>query len=201
MCTAFRRLLESKGVRAGKTAVLVGGADPNVFAGHERGSGLVGLCSAFYPRKSPDLISEVVRALPHRSFLLLGRHWHQYSRMPELLALPNFRYVEAPYDDYPKYYGAMDVFLSAATVEGGPIPLLEAMMSNAVPVAAATGFAPDLIDDQKNGFLFPPGAPAATVAALVDSAYALRVHVRRSVEQFTWDRFASQARELLVGCP
>ena len=50
MCTEFRRLLESKGLRAGKSAVLVGGADPNVFAGHERGGGVVGLCSAFYPR-------------------------------------------------------------------------------------------------------------------------------------------------------
>ena len=121
--------------------------------------------------------------------------------MSELLGLPNFRYVEAPYDEYPKYYRAMDVFLSAAAVEGGPIPLLEAMMSNAVPVAAATGFAPDLIEDEKNGFLFPPGAPVATVAALVESAHSVQVNVRRSVEHFTWDRFASQAQELLVGRP
>ncbi len=51
-------------------------------------------------------------------------------------------------------YSTFDVFLSISNLEGGPIPLVEAMMSNAVPVASRTGFAPDLIQHGENGFIF-----------------------------------------------
>ena len=198
MCTQFRSLLESKGLNRNKSVVLFAGADSNFFPFHERGGGVVGFCSAFYPRKSPDLVLEIVRAMPHRRFLLLGRNWNQYERMAELCECHNFEYVEAPYAEYPRYYGDMDVFVSAATLEGGPIPLLEAMMCNVVPVASTTGFAPDLIEHGKNGFLFSAGCQLAIVVEYIESAFALDTNVRASVEHLTWDRFAENVSDLVV---
>ena len=33
--------------------------------------------------------------------------------------MPNFRYVEAEYEDYPSYFSGFDVFLSLSEIEGG----------------------------------------------------------------------------------
>jgi glycosyltransferase involved in cell wall biosynthesis len=78
-------------------------------------------------------------------------------------------------------------------LEGGPIPLLETMMCNAVPVASRTGFAPDLIRHGENGFLFDVEAGASTIAPLIDSAFALDdTDVRATVLDYSWDRFAQR---------
>ena len=54
---------------------------------------------------------------------------------------------------YPDLYSKMDVFVSPSILEGGPVPILESMMSNCVPVASKTGFCPDIINHGQNGFL------------------------------------------------
>src|SRR5262249_30654954 len=149
--------------------------DPEMFKRRERtGAGAIGFSSAYYDRKSPDTVLGLVQLLPHRQFILVGRGWEAYPRFAELQAAPNFRYAAAPFSEYPKIYAEMDVFVSPALVEGGPIPVLETMMCNVVPVASRTGFGPDLIRHGENGFLFDVGAPAEVIAPLVEQAFALR---------------------------
>ena len=84
----------------------------------------------------------------------------------------------------------MDVFLSPSAVEGGPLPLLEAMASNCVPVTSRTGFAPDVITHGQNGFLFDAGATTAEVCALVESAFRVTTDIRSTVAHLTWERYA-----------
>ncbi|WP_075216459.1 glycosyltransferase [Mongoliimonas terrestris] len=189
-CAANRDLWLQRGLPEEKTCVVLGGADAEMFRAHERGSGVVGLSSSFYERKNPDGLMEIVRLLPHRRFHLIGRHWEQYALFEELRSAPNFRYITVPYERYPEHYGRFDVFLSMSTLEGGPIPLLEAMMSNAVPVASRTGFGPDLIRHGENGFLFDIGASAAEIAGLIDAAFDIRTDVRATVVDHTWETFA-----------
>lgn len=191
MNDALRRTLAASGVSERRLSVAVGAADWHAFQPHaRRPDGCVGLSSAYYARKSPDLVLDVVRALPGRRFKLLGQGWRRYPRFDELQALPNFEYVEAPYAEYPGHYASMSVFVSASQLEGGPIPLIEAMMSNVVPVASRTGFAPDLIEHGRNGLLFDVGAPAAEIAALIEQAYRLDADVRRTVRHCHWQPFA-----------
>lgn len=193
MNLALSRELAALGVASDKLSVEVGAADPRLYQPHTRQpDGKVGFCSAFYERKSPDLILEIVRRLPHRKFILLGRSWQKYKRFTELLSLPNFEYVETDYTDYPRYYAQMSVFVSASDLEGGPIPLLEAMMSNAVPVASNTGFAPDIINHGRNGFLFAVGATAEAVCPLIEESFALTCDVRDTVRHCSWDDFAKR---------
>ncbi len=187
------RYLHERGVQASKLAMILGGADPELFRRHARtGAGAIGFCSAFYERKRPQCVHDIADAFPDRQILLLGRFWQQWSGFAELSALPNFRYVEPEYSRYPSYYGRMDAFVSPAVLEGGPIPLLEAMMSNVVPVASDTGFAQDIIRHGDNGYIFPVDAPSPHIIDLVARALNNDRDVRATVEHLTWDRFAKQ---------
>jgi glycosyltransferase involved in cell wall biosynthesis len=187
--------LGTLGVPPRKLRVAVGAADSDTYRPHQRtADGDIGLCSAYYERKSPDLVLEITRRLPHRRVVLLGKGWHSYPRFAELAALPNFSYVDANYAEYPAHYGRMSVFVSASRLEGGPIPLLEAMMCNAVPVASRTGFAPDVIEHGRNGFLFDVDAPAELVCSLVEQAYTLAGDVSATVQHCDWKGFSARVR-------
>lgn len=198
MCSSLVTRLQGQGVASDHLTYAVGGVDLAIFQPHDRGGGCVGFCTAYYERKSPERVFEIVKQMPHRRFLLLGRKWEQYDKFAEMQALPNFTYVEAPYADYPTYYAQMDVFVSPAKLEGGPIPLLEAMAANAVPVASRTGFAPDVIEHGKNGFIFDVDSPVEAVCDLIESAYQLDGDIRSTVEQFSWQQFSHKIQALLT---
>jgi glycosyltransferase involved in cell wall biosynthesis len=195
-CESNRALWLERGLPEEKTAVILGAAEPKLFRFHERGRGVVGLSSSFYERKNPDCLLQVIKLLPHREFVLVGRKWNQYALFEEMKAQANFTYVNAPYSDYPDIYATFDVFLSMSTLEGGPIPLIEAMMSNAVPVASRTGFAPDLIRHGENGFIFDVNASPEVVANLIEAAFQLPANVRETVERFDWDNFSAEVVKL-----
>ena len=196
-CRQFVDLLRSKGVASDRTTSVLGGADPALFPTHARGNGKVGFCSAYYERKGPERILAIVRRMPHRNFLLVGRRWERYSGFADLRACPNFEYVEADYRDYPALYAQMDVFASVATLEGGPIPLIEAMMCNVVPVASRTGFAPEVIRHGENGFLFDTDAPIEVVCGLIDQAMALSGDIRATVLHCSWEAFSAKMVTLM----
>jgi glycosyltransferase involved in cell wall biosynthesis len=191
-CESNRKIWIERGLNPEKATVVLGAADPVLFRRHKRGGGVVGLSSSFYERKNPELMLNVVKMLQHRNFVLLGRHWNRYAGFEELLSLPNFTYLTLPYREYPRVYSTFDVFLSISSLEGGPIPLIEAMMCNAVPVASHTGFAPDVIEHGRNGFLFEIEDGADRVSDLIEQAFALDVDVRKTVEQFSWDHFSAE---------
>jgi glycosyltransferase involved in cell wall biosynthesis len=198
-CESNRQVWLDRGLPEEKSAVILGAADPTMFRFHERtGDGVVGLSSAFYERKNPDVLLDVIKRLPHRQFLLLGRNWNQFALFEEMRALPNFTYKTAAYREYGDIYSTFDVFLSISRLEGGPIPLVEAMMSNAVPVASRTGFAPELIRHGENGFLFDTNASAETIADMIESAYALTGNIRQTVEQLTWENLSASIVNLAV---
>ncbi len=188
----WQKWLVEHGVNEKKVKVVLGGADPEQFRHHERSGGAVGFVSKYYPRKNPDTMFEIVKRVPDKQFILVGRGWAQYPRFRELCALPNFRFVEADYAAYPALYGRMDVFVSVSTVEGGPIPLLEAMMSNVVPVVSRTGFAPDVVEHGKNGFLFEVDAPVGEIVSLIQEACEFKGNVRESVGHLTWENFTGE---------
>lgn len=199
MCGLFTELLKSWGVASGKIHTILLGADSDLFLGHKRGHGRIGFCSAYYARKNPSLVLGIVERLPHRQFVLVGRNWQDFERFDELIELPNLEYKEIEYADYPQFYGSLDVFVSPSRLEGGPMPLLEAMMSNVFPVASNTGHAPDLIADGVNGFLFEPDDSVEHICGLIECALQDTVtDIRSTVKQYTWQRFASQIRDLLL---
>ncbi|XZE19809.1 glycosyltransferase family 4 protein [Pirellulaceae bacterium SH449] len=197
MCSRWKNFLVEKGLEESRVQTITGAADPNMFLPHDRGGGKVGFCSAYYERKMPDRILEIARSLPEYHFVLMGRKWDEYPRYAELIGLPNLEYREAAYKDYPNFYRELDVFVSVSQLEGGPIPLLESMMSNVVPVASDTGFAPDVIEHGKNGFLFPADEPEVSrISDLVRQAMKLNGDVRKTVLSYSWENYAEQHAKL-----
>jgi glycosyltransferase involved in cell wall biosynthesis len=195
----YERLLNSWGVDPAKTTYILGGADPNFFQPHQRGNGVVGLCAAFHLRKEPDRVLAIIKAMPHRKFILLGKNWEQYEKFSELIGLPNFSYInQPPYQEYPQYYAQMDVYLSSSTIEGGTISLIEAMMSNVFPVVSDTGYNPDIITTGENGFIFDIDAPIEKICELIDHAFTLStVDIRKTVEHLSWQNFSLDVQKLL----
>jgi glycosyltransferase involved in cell wall biosynthesis len=168
--------------------VVLGAADTSMFVPHKRSEkGSVGFISAFYERKSPEKIYEIIKLMPHRKFILLGRGWSSWKKFKELSSLPNFTYSEPNYREYPSWYSKMSVFCTVSKLEGGPIPLLEAMFCNIVPVASRTGFAPDIIKHGSNGFLFDVDAPIIEICKLIDSAFEVHQEIYEISDSCNWE--------------
>ena len=207
MNSACAEMLQSLGLKPSKVQALAGAADRNIFTPVEfktREHPCIGFCLGFRghqhyrERKNYDLIIELIKIIDNADVMILGKNWHQYERFPELKKLPYFRYVEVSYEQYPAYYQQMDVFVSASKLEGGPIPLIEAMMCNVFPVVSNTGFALDVITHGKNGFLFDVDASPETIYSLIQQALTLRVDVRKTVEHLTWENFSREIQKAIA---
>lgn len=185
------------GFDARQVTYVIAGADETFFKYHERGNGAVGFSTAYYERKNPDMILELVERMPHRKFILLGKNWEKYPKYERLKASSNLMILEIPYSEFPEQYGRMDVFVSVSKLEGGPIPVIEAMMSNVVPVASRTGFVPDVVKHGENGFIFDTDASPDEVAGLIEKAFEMKSNVRQSALHLTWRNFSLNIQKFL----
>ena len=186
--------LTANGVVPQKLVLAIGAADPDIFRSHKRSAdGRIGFCSAFYSRKNPALLLEICKKITDKNIVLVGRGWEKFAGFGELLSMPNFEYIDSKYEDYPAIYATMSVFVSVSEIEGGPIPLLEAMFSNVVPVVSDTGFAQDIIEQGKNGYVFNlKSATVDEIADLISQAQFLSSDIRKTVVQYGWKNFSEQ---------
>ncbi len=195
----IKAYLIRSGVKPDILRVIHMATSSSFFYTHQRGTGSVGFCSSFHPRKNPDLILDLVKNMPNKAFCLIGRNWKNYEKFDTLLALPNFTYHNnVAYESYPDLYTKIDVFVSPSFLEGGPVPVLEAMMSNCVPVASNTGFSPDIITHGENGFLFDTNANYKDVMPLIEKAYLLTTNVRETVLEYTWQNCSKKIDNLFL---
>ncbi|HPD13616.1 MAG TPA: glycosyltransferase family 4 protein [Planctomycetota bacterium] len=81
----------------------------------------------------------------------------------------------------PLWYQAADFFCFGSYHEGCPNAILEALACGTPVVSTDVGAIPDLVEEERNGVLFPPGSAEAFVAAL-----------ERALAQ-PWDRSAIAA--------
>lgn len=195
------------GLEESRVSAVIGGADPDLFRSKLRAGRGVGIVGAYYERKNPDLVLALAKAMPETPFLLLAPTadevenklllWTHWPRLDEFVALENVRYVEAPYSEFPDYYDEFDIYLSVSKLEGGPIPLIEAMFANCVPVVTNTGFAEDVVTNGVNGYIVPLSASEDEFIAKLKSAIENDVDVRATVEHLTWSGFGHQIASVI----
>ena len=151
-------------------------------------------------RKNYDSIIDIIKSVDFCDVILLGKNWRDYDRFIEVADLPHFKYVECSYKEYPEYYAQMNVFVSVSNLEGGPVPMLEAMFCNVFPVMSSTGFAPDLITQNENGILFDVESKPEQIINQIKSGLALAedARVKSSVSELTWKNFARSVTKLLT---
>lgn len=192
------KIMMEYGVNQDKVTYVIAGADPEIFQPHQRtGEGAVGFCTAYYPRKAPERIVKIIKMLPHRKFILLGKDWETYGQFDELTACKNLSYIQTDYAQYADYYAQMDVFVSVATTEGGPIPLIEAMMCNVVPVATKTGFAPDLIIHGENGYLVEVDSAVEIICEYIEKAFENKTDIHKTCQNLTWQSFSENIHAIM----
>jgi len=150
--------------------------------------------SSYSNRKNYNLIIEIIKQVNFCDVILLGKNWKECDRFSEIKDLPNFTYVECSYREYPKYYRSMDIFVSVSKLEGGPVPMLEAMFCNVFPVVSKTGFATDLIKQDENGILFEANSSIEEIIKNIERGFSLieTKKVADSVKHLTWKRFAEK---------
>jgi glycosyltransferase involved in cell wall biosynthesis len=192
MSSVHARSLRRAGVSGRRLRVEIPGVDEQAFSSHERtGENAVLVSSAYYPRKAGEKWVEIARLLPDRQFVVVGRGWGASPLGGAIDALHNVRLLDdVPYAEYAAIYAGCDVYLSTSVLEGGPMPLLEAMMSNLVPVVSATGFAPDVVQHGTSGFLYPVRTRPAAIVPLIEAAFRSTADARAAVAHLTPKRYA-----------
>jgi glycosyltransferase involved in cell wall biosynthesis len=117
-------------------------------------------------RKGTDVFADAVmllhEKLPSTGALIVGPGWQELVRRfrDAGIACAWLPFVEEP-SGIPPLYQALDFYWVTARVEGGPVPLLEAMSSEICCLSTPVGLAREVVRDGINGFLLPMNDPAA----------------------------------------
>ncbi len=98
--------------------------------------------------------------LPNLATLIIGPGWQALAKN---IRQQGILCTQAPYEmtheHVAKFYSAMDIFWVTSRIEGGPVPLLEAMACGIPSISTPVGAALDLIHDSKNGFIVSFDSP------------------------------------------
>ena len=187
------------GVKKEKIEVIHIASCPETFYPHERNNGAVGFCCAYSSRKNPELIFNIIKNMPEKHFYIIGVLWENFDKYNELNSFKNFTYINnADYAEYPNLYNKIDTFISASFLEGGPVPLLEAMLSNCFPIVSKTGFCNDIIDHGVNGFLFDPHTNYKEVIKLIKQADLIHTNTRETVLEYSWENCSQKIDGLFL---
>lgn len=154
------------------------------------------------PRKGTDLILPLAKRLdPQRyEWVLVGLHWEYHAAVLREHGFVVLQPGPLPEPQHLAWYGEGDILLMLSRIEGGPLPLHEAMGVGLWPISARTGFSPEVIEHGVNGHLLPDrdadriGEAADAVVAAIESLDRERLCaamplVRAAVAGRTWSNF------------
>lgn len=194
MCSSDRDRLVAGGLDIEKTCVILGAVDVDCVQ-NERFSKIsrtVLLASRFGPRKGAELLPDIVDLMSEWHFTVIGPNWEKFLAESGLDQKANFTHIDWSRESRNQLMSESEVFLSLSSLEGGPIPLIDAMAFGMYPVATDTGFARDIISDAGIGTLLQIGASVEEVADAIKRARPNAQKSISAVSGLTWDRIARQ---------
>jgi glycosyltransferase involved in cell wall biosynthesis len=160
----------------------------------------IGYFGRWSEEKGPDLFVEVCRAVAQEAdaaFIMTG-DGPMHDEVTALIARYGLRSRVRTLgfvSDAAPVIAGVDVVVVPSRLDGMPLVILEAMALGKPIVASAVGSIPEVIEDQRTGFLCPPGdsaAFAARVLALMrDDALRERIGAaagREYAENYSWQR-------------
>jgi len=120
-------------------------------------------------RKGFDTLIEVVSRFASEidapvHLIITGPGWNERLAALRNVELHYFPFL--PDEAMPSYYSALDVYLSTARIEGGPLPPLEAMSCGTAVVSTRIGTIRDFATDAVDALLTVPDDPAGSLKAL-----------------------------------
>ncbi len=218
--TQWQGRLQEAGVDPEKLAVVPYGVDTTIFYPRSPGErrqlrqeqdiaddtfvvGFVGKRSSdAHGRKGTDVFLRGIGLLAQQGFpvhvVLIGPGWEQVAGE---LAAQGVGCTRKPFvtdeREFAAAYALMDAYWCTATIEGGPVPVLEAMASGVCVLATAVGMVPDVMDSDAVGRILPfndAEAFARETAHLQNDAVLRRAMgaaaAQRIREHFDWSHTA-----------
>ncbi|MFQ5416030.1 MAG: methyltransferase domain-containing protein [Myxococcota bacterium] len=186
MCQEVREELVSRGVPDRKLFLLRKGIDSSFFRPRNRRAArariglpdddfVIGFSAKASSdddgRKGLDVLIDAVSRLadtagPPVRLALSGPGWDLEGAedFPPNVDVDYFPFLEP--DAMPDFYSAIDVYVSTARVEGGPIPPFEALSCGTPVVSTPVGAIRDLVTDEVDGLLVPVGDARRTAEAV-----------------------------------
>lgn len=145
---------------------------------------------------------EVVERIPQAAFVIAGSGPEEEEIRDLIVELDMEGKVHllGHRDDAPAVMAALDVFVLPSLWEGLPNVMLEAMAAGLPTVATAVDGALELILENKNGILVPPGdarSLANVIAQLVenpDLGYRLAANGQQRVQGYTIERMVERTQ-------
>ncbi len=154
--------------------------------------------SNFYPRKNPNLIFEVIQMNPTYSFTILGKNWETWAQFHKLIKLKNLDYSSFQYSFYPKILRQHRVFCSLSFIEGGPVPLLEALSCGLKVVTTDTGHARDIIQSPLPYNIIPVDSDAKKASSFLEMALNDNSKSYFDLNAFSYETFIIKLKDLLT---
>lgn len=178
-----------------KIVVYYGAIDRSVYFPNstKRRGGIVLIVGDCKPRKNPGLVREVIKHCKDIKFVIHGYGWEDYLDVHNKKEFPNLEYRRFSLENNPSLMREASILLSLSTIEGGPIPLLEALASGTKVICTNTGFAKEIVRDNM-------GIVLSTQSTAAEISYAIRdcLHNLESREcdllngRFTWRELAEK---------
>jgi glycosyltransferase involved in cell wall biosynthesis len=109
-------------------------------------------------RKGMDVfeagIKQLSRHVPNLTVLIAGLGW---AKLKSVLTRTGISCVWVPYmlnhEELVKFYWCVDAYWVTSRIEGGPVPLLEAMACETLCVSTPVGVVPEIIKHGENGLM------------------------------------------------
>lgn len=122
-------------------------------------------------RKGADILVRTLDLLSQKGerigALITGPGWLPLVRALRATGLSVYYFPFLHAEAMPTAYNALDAYVITSRIEGGPVPLLEAMACGLPVVTTPVGIACEVIIDGVNGLLIPKESPRATEHALL----------------------------------
>jgi glycosyltransferase involved in cell wall biosynthesis len=122
-------------------------------------------------RKGIDIFLGVLSTLSSNlksdvHIIITGPGWNEYIKSLQLNNIQIHYFPFLPQKKMPDFYNSLDLYLVTSRVEGGPVPLLEAMSCGITVISTSVGIVPEFIKDDFNGLIIPTENIKSTVKAI-----------------------------------
>ena len=155
----------------------------------------IGTIANFYPPKGLKFLIRAANILKKENinFVVIG-DGEERKKLEDLIKeckLDNF-FLTGVIPEASKYLKAFDIFVLPSVKEGFPWTVLEAMMANVPIIVTKVGAVPDVVENNKDGFVIEPGNPkelAKTIKELVENK-ELREKFVKGARKTVQEKFA-----------
>lgn len=155
---------EQLGMSGAQTAAALGPTDGSVTVGFSgKGSSDSG------GRKGVDVLLTVLTAVSRETpvrLRLCGEGWDRLAGRMRNEGVPVELVRPLSREDALRFYQTIDIYLCTSRLEGGPLPVVEAMASGCCVISTRVGFVPEIVTSGVNGVLCDIDDATALTGAL-----------------------------------